>query len=200
LSGMDVAAARKSSAAEKAEPGDAAGRPTTTAENLSWIYERYREDVFHLALRYGRGDVAWAEDLTQDVFVRLFRAPKMLHGQESLSGWFYRVTTNRCLNRLRGDALRQSAPLRWLFGHRQLYERTPEVIAMARDDLAQAFDAVNALPIKERLAFFMHHVDGNDQVEVARILGHSKGYVSKLLKRAEARLAAAGWKVDHGIG
>jgi DNA-directed RNA polymerase specialized sigma24 family protein len=45
--------------------------------------------------------------------------------------------------------------------------------------------------------FFMVHVDGWDQTEAARMLGHSKGYVSKLLKRAEERLTAAGWKVEH---
>src|SRR5262249_21230453 len=150
-----------------------------TAESMSWLYECYREDVFHLALCYGRGDIAWAEDVTQDVFLRLFRSPKTLYDHESLSGWFYRVTTNRCLNRLRADAVRQSAPVKWFVGRKPLHEGTPEVIAMAKDELERAFDAVNALPIKERLAFFMHHVDGADQVEVARILGHLKGYVSK---------------------
>ena len=191
MSGLHVAT-------QKAGADEEAGRPPSTAESLSWLYERYRDDVFHLALRYGRGDVAWAEDVTQDVFLRLFRAPKTLYDHESLSGWFYRVTTNRCLNKLRADALRLSPALKWFFGKRSLYERTPEIIAMAKDELEHAFDAVNALPIKERLAFFMHHVDGNEQVEVARVLGHSMGYVSNLLKRAEARLTAAGWKVTHG--
>jgi RNA polymerase sigma-70 factor (ECF subfamily) len=186
-------------ATEKSRAAEQPGHARTTAESLSWLYERYREDVFHLALRYGRGNVAWAEDVTQDVFLRLFRMPKTLHDHESLSGWFYRVTTNRCLNKLRNDRLRQATPLGWLLGKRTPYERTPEVIAMARDELEQAFDAVNALPVKERLAFYMHHVDGRDQAEVARVLGHSKGYVSKLLKRAEQRLTAAGWKVERAV-
>ncbi len=192
MNGVNVAASQRQSATEQAR------RPATTAESLSWLYDRYREEVYHLALRYGRGNAAWAEDVTQDVFLRLFRAPRVLHEHETLSGWFYRVTTNRCLNKLRADALRRSIPLNWLWGDSMHCEQTPEAVAMARDELARAFDAVNALPIKERIAFFMHHVDGNEQTEVARVLGHSKGYVSKLLKRAEERLTAAGWKVEHG--
>jgi RNA polymerase sigma-70 factor (ECF subfamily) len=192
VNGVNVAATQTRSGTPEARG------PVTTAESLSWLYERYREEVYHLALRYGRGNAAWAEDVTQDVFLRLFRTPKVLREHETLSGWFYRVTTNRCLNKLRADALRRSLPLHWLWGDKMPCEQTPEAVALARDELARAFDAMNALPIKERAVFFMHHVDGKEQVEVARVLGHSKGYVSKLLKRAEERLTAAGWKVEHG--
>jgi len=182
---------------EKADGAACRDQPRDTAANLSWLYDRYRQDVFHLALRYGRGNTAWAEDVTQDVFVQLLRAPKVLAAEESLSGWFYRVTTNRCFNKLRHEALRRSLPVRWLLGAPHESARTPETDAMARDELSHAFEAVSALPTKERLAFFMHHVDGKDQIEIAQILGHSKGYISKLLKRAHERLTRAGWKVDH---
>jgi RNA polymerase sigma-70 factor (ECF subfamily) len=167
------------------------------AVDLSWLYERYHTQVFHLALRYCRGDVAWAEDVTQDIFLALLRLPRTLVAQESLAGWFYRVTTNRCLNELRKENFLRSAPVRWLLGRAQPNERTPERLAIARDELSQAFESVNRLPAKERVVFFMVHVDGKDQNETARTLGFSKGYVSKLLKRAEQRLTAAGWKVER---
>jgi RNA polymerase sigma factor (sigma-70 family) len=54
---------------------------------------------------------------------------------------------------------------------------------------------VNALPPKERVVFFMRHVDGLDQVSIAQALRFSKGYVSKLLKRAARELERAGWEV-----
>jgi RNA polymerase sigma-70 factor (ECF subfamily) len=168
-----------------------------TAEDIAWIYDRYHQEVFHLALRYGRGNAAWAEDVTQDIFLALLRFPRVLRAQQSLSGWFYRVTTNRCLNQLRKETFLQSAPVRWLLGTAPPSQPTPESLAMAKDELSQAFQSVNALPAKERVVFFMVHVDGWDQTEAARMLGHSKGYVSKLLKRAEERLTAAGWKVEH---
>jgi RNA polymerase sigma-70 factor (ECF subfamily) len=184
-----VAGSRVAGMADHAPSVDAAA-------DLSWLYERYHTQVFHLALRYCRGDVAWAEDVTQDIFLALLRLPRTLLAQESLGGWFYRVTTNRCLNELRKENFLRSAPVRWLLG-RAPNERTPEHVAIARDELSQAFQSVNGLPAKERVVFFMVHVDGKGQSETARTLGYSKGYVSKLLKRAEQRLTAAGWKVEH---
>ena len=55
---------------------------------------------------------------------------------------------------------------------------------------------MNALPPKERVVFFMRHVDGLDQVAIARELQFSKGYVSKLLQRATRELERAGWQVN----
>ena len=187
----DVASAEKNAGVRQSHPSD-------TAQSLASLYDRYHREVFHLALRYGQGDRAWAEDVMQDIFLQLLRAPRQLLDQESLSAWFYRVTTNRCLNKLRQETFLRSAPVRWLLGRERVTLRTPEVDAIDRDLLAQAFDAVNALPIKERLAFFMHHLDGKDQSEIAFILGHSKGYVSKLLRRAGEAMARAGWRVEHG--
>ena len=177
----------------KASPGD--GAFGTLEWNLNELYKRHHRQVFHLALRYGRGNASFAEDVMHDVFVKLCRTRERLTEPELLSGWLYRVTTNICLNKLRHEALVNSAPVRWLLGERP-DERTPESALLARDELTRAFEAVNALPVKERAVFFMCHVDGKEQTEVARVLGHSKGYVSKLLKRAEARLSALGWEVS----
>lgn len=170
-----------------------------TRADASWLYERYHKQVFHLALRYGRGNVAWAEDMTQEVFLTLLRLPRRLIQKEALSGWFYRVTTNRCLNKLRKEQLFRSGPLRWLLERASTDEPTPERVAVAKDEWGQAFESVNALPPKERVLFFMVHVDGKKQSEAARLLGYSKGYVSRLLKRAENRLEASGWKVKGHV-
>jgi RNA polymerase sigma-70 factor (ECF subfamily) len=164
--------------------------------DVSWLYEHHRNEVFHLALRYGYGDVAWAEDVVQDVFMRLIRVRPRLHDGLTLSSWFYRVTTNCCLNKLRHESLQRSPIVRWFFSQREIDERTPERIAGVRADLTRASAALQELPPKQRIAFYMHYVDGMDQVEVAAVLGHSKGYVSKLLKRASEQLVAKGWKID----
>ena len=70
----------------------------------------------------------------------------------------------------------------------------PELLAGARESVRRAWAMAQALPPKERAAFFMHRVDEMTQEEVARELGFSKGYVNKLIKRAEARLVARGWR------
>lgn len=144
--------------------------------------------VFRLALRYG-GDRSWAEDITQEVFLQAFAHIDELAQVDNQAGWLYRVTTRRCLNRLRAQKLRASAPVRWAVQARMPEPNTPEQLGIHKQRLARLFTRLEALPPKLRICFWMVHVDGKDQVEVAQILNHSKGYISKLLARATQALA-----------
>ena len=173
-------------------------RRETAADRVDALYRQHRDLVYRLALRYGGGRGAWAEDVTQDVFIRLFDAVGRLDVQAGLEGWLYRVTTNRCLNRLRRERLRNSAPVRWLLGRRQSDPVDPERVSTARQGLAQAWDVLETLTPKEQVAFCMFYLDGRRQTEIADQLGHSKGYVCKLIKRAEERVREAGWEVSDG--
>lgn len=182
----------------RTDEGD--GRETEQArgsELVAELYERYHAEVFRLALRYGGGSTAWAEDVTQDVFLKVARLKTSLKDPDALSGWFYRVTTRRCLNRLRHEAFARTALGRLVFGEPE-DGRTPERELLARNDLERAFLAVNDLPVKERATFYMRYVDGKSQNEIAEVLGHSKGYVSKLLQRACQRLERQGFRVEDG--
>ncbi|WP_437304225.1 RNA polymerase sigma factor [Sorangium sp. So ce388] len=189
-------------------PAVASGRPADAApaapsasrsiDSVEALYRRHHRLVHRLALRYGKGNLAWAEDVTQDVFLDLFKALPTLTDHDDLEGWLYRATTNRCFNRLRRERFLSLAPVRWLLGEQPQEPRPPDALAIARDDLRRAFDALNALPVKERVAFSMYYLDGKEQEEIGRVLGHSKGYVCKLIQRAVQHLGGAGWKVDHG--
>lgn len=159
------------------------------------LYARHKGEVYRLALRYGAGDRAFAEDVTQDVFVRMMTHLDRLDDPDDLGGWLYRVTTNRCLSRLRQERLRSSV-LRLLGRATVAPEPALERHTIAKDTLARTLEAVRALPPKERVAFGMRHLDGKEVAEIGAVMGHSKGYVSKLLTRASARLRAAGWEVD----
>ncbi len=176
-------------------PSDSGG-VTPLGVVIERLYDVHKGAVFRLALRYGRGDVGWAEDVTHDVFLDLFEFVGQLEDQHDLGGWFYRVTTNRCLNKLKRQHWMDRPVVRYLLGQTHRESADPERVAIARGELQIAFDAVNALPPKERVVFFMGHVDGIDQVGIARALGFSKGYVSKLLVRATRELERAGWQVN----
>jgi RNA polymerase sigma-70 factor, ECF subfamily len=165
------------------------------AARVGRMYRRYHPLVYRLALRYGRGDAAWAEDITQEVFLRLFDVVHRLVEGDGLEGWFYRVTTNRCLNRLRRERLRNATPLRWLLGGPTPEPVDPERLTAAKQGLHQAWDALESLAPKERIAFCMHHLDGRHLDEIGAVLGHSKGYVCKLVQRAQARIRMQGWEV-----
>lgn len=160
---------------------------------LGPIYTRARDDVFRTALRYGAGDRDFAEDVTQDVFVRLMGALGRLDDRDELGGWLYRVTVNLCLNRLQRERARRT--LLGLLGRGLPSTVVPERVSEARSELARVLETIEALPPKERVALTMLHVDGRSQNEIAEVLGHSKGYVSKLVDRAHARVRARGWEV-----
>lgn len=104
---------------------------------------------------------------------------------ESPGAWIYRATTSRCLNRMRRDRFLASPMVRWIVRPEPPVSN-PEVLGEARDELAHVFAAVNALPDKQRMCFWMYHVDGMTQPQIGEILGFRKSYVSKLLARAEA--------------
>lgn len=159
------------------------------------LYRQHHALVYRLALRYGRGRKAWADDVTQDVFVDLMRALPALRDVESMEGWLYRAATHRCLKRLRRERFLELPAVRWLLGAPHEEPVHPEVAAIARHDLKRAFDALHTLPLKERVAFSMFHLDGKSQDEIGEVLGHGKSYVCKLIQRATERLRALGWEV-----
>jgi RNA polymerase sigma-70 factor (ECF subfamily) len=190
-----------------AAPGEAAPRAVALAANASpearaaaveAAYKKHHRLVYRVALRYGKGSASWAEDVTQDVFLDLHKALPALTDLDDLAGWLYRATTNRCMNRLRRERFLALAPVRWLLGERQAEPPVPESVAIARADLRRAFDALDALPVNERVAFSMYYLDDREQEEIGRVLGHSKSYVCKLIQRAAERLRAAGWEVARG--
>lgn len=157
-------------------------------------YRAHSGLVFRLALRYGRGRPAFAEDITQDVFLQLWRCAGDLESLDAIEGWLYTTTTRRCLNKLRNERISGLLTLRWLRADEPSVDA--DVVQGARDELRRAFDALATLPPKERVAFAMYHLDGKSQDEIGAVLGHSKGYVSKLITRATESLVRQGWGVS----
>jgi RNA polymerase sigma-70 factor, ECF subfamily len=165
-------------------------------EIVERLYERHADLVFHIALRCGGGDRAWAEDVTQDVFVGLFDHAHQVARADNPAAWFYRVTTNRCLSRLRRERFLDAPGIRMLLRKRVRQPPSPEALGIVRDDLARAFAIVATAAPKARIAFFMYHVDGKSLDEIAKMVGHSTSWVCKLIKRVEARIAEA--EARHG--
>ncbi len=172
-------------------------RPKAPQAELASLYRAHHALVYRIALRYGRGNATWAEDIMQDVFIDLMKALPTLDDHEHLEGWLYRATTHRCFCRLRREKFRMLAPIRWLFGAQQVEPTTPDVLAMARQDLQRAAHALAELPPKEQIAFSMYYLDGQEQEEIGKVLGHSKGYVCKLIQRAVDKLRQQGWEVPQ---
>ena len=156
------------------------------------LYQRHHQQVFRWCLRYGGGSSVWAEDVTHDVFLRLFEHLPKLKDPDELGGWLYRVTAHLALKRLSRDRSLLERLVR-LVQPAPPSERADQLVER-REDTAAAVKALETLPPGERVVMLMMLVDGASQTEVAEALGMSKGNVSKLVSRARRSLADAGWE------
>ncbi len=163
----------------------------TREQIVARLYREHAATAFKLALRYGRGDRQWAEDLVHDVYLEVHRHAERLATMDNPGGWIYRATTSRCLNRLRRDRWLELPVVRWLLATPTRAPDDPERTRLVRGELGDVFELVNRLPDAQRVCFWMRHVDGMSQPEIADALGFGKSYVCKLLARADAAIAQA---------
>jgi RNA polymerase sigma factor (sigma-70 family) len=82
--------------------------------------------------------------------------------------------------------------VRWLLGRRAHEIVDLEETAAHRQGVRRVLGVLDTLGPKERVAFCMYHLDGLEQAEIGAILGFTKSYVCKLIKRAESRLKEDG--------
>ncbi len=166
------------------------------AATFEACYEQHRQRVYRLCLRYSGGKRGFAEDVTHDVFLKLWEHLPRLSTHEDIGAWLYRVTANVAVSAIR----REKSLLRRMLGAAREPERQADLSAeaqLAEHEQARAALAVlSTLPGQQRIALCMKLLDGKSQREVAEALSVSEGYVSKLIARAEAHLRAHGWEVD----
>ncbi len=159
------------------------------AARVDAAYVRHHARIYALALNYSGGSHAWAEDVTQDVFFTLLDKIETLPDRGDLGPWLHRVTINRCISLQRKRAFRRSPYVRWLLAEPPVEEELEARLDVSAS-LRRVWDALEGLPAKQRAVFCLRHLHGVAQTEIAATLGHSDGYVSKLLRRAEHHVRA----------
>ncbi|WP_206664052.1 RNA polymerase sigma factor SigE [Thermomonospora catenispora] len=158
----------------------------------SWeeIVREHSARVFRLAYRL-TGNRYDAEDLTQDVFVRVFRSLSS-YTPGTFEGWLHRITTNLFLDRarrrqrIRMDALPEDAADR-LHGR----EPGPAQIYEERHLDGDVQAALTALPPEYRAAVVLCDIEGLSYEEIAATLGVNLGTVRSRIHRGRARLREA---------
>lgn len=152
------------------------------------LFQRYERKMINHARRFVR-DPARAEELAQDVFVRVYTT-KRYEPNTKFSTWLYRVATNLCLNELRRPEHQQQ--LSSLDAVRA-DDRPIEMVSPAADPEAQAHgrqmaerlqNAMDRLPAKQRAAFLMARQDHMSHEEIAAALETSVSAVKSLIHRA----------------
>ena len=144
---------------------------------LSDAMEQYGDAVYRLALCRldSRAD---AEDVFQDVFLRLLRDKTEFRDGEHLKAWLLRVTVNCCNDLRRSAWFKRTAPL----------EAAPDAAARMLETHSELWQAVHALPDDLRTAVWLHYVEGYGTDEIASLVGCRPATVRTRLHRARKRL------------
>jgi RNA polymerase sigma-70 factor, ECF subfamily len=152
------------------------------------LFSRHWRTVYSILFRLV-GCKEEAEDLTQEVFVRLFRTPPDLRDQPTLAPWLYRVATNLGYNALRKGAretqrqerMQRLSDVEEAAG---LRETSPEQASLAEEERRSVRAALSQLSEREQACLVLRH-SGLSYAEVAASLGVQIGSVGTILSRAE---------------
>jgi RNA polymerase sigma-70 factor (ECF subfamily) len=157
------------------------------------LLRKYRTPLVNFLYRMVRNS-ATAEDLAQEVFLRVYRARKDYAPSAKFTTWMFRIATNLALNARRDGRYQQlevsiDQPAETQEGAQTAFEvpdRQPgiEHELMARDRAALIRRAVESLPEKQRAAVLLHKYQEMDYDEIARILQCSESALKSLLFRA----------------
>ena len=143
-------------------------------ETFAQVYAAWGATLYRLAAMYV-GSAAEAEDVLQDVFVKLLSQKRTFRDEEHQKRWLIRVTVNLCKDRLRRARRRETVPLEdWDMPGR---EEDRELLAL-----------VLSLPEAYRAAVHLHYYEGYSVSEISRILGVSESAVKMRLKRGREHL------------
>jgi RNA polymerase sigma-70 factor, ECF subfamily len=159
------------------------------------LYERYLERVFNLAYRY-TGSYHDAEEITHDVFLKVYKNAAKFRRQSSLGTWLYRITVNACMNfkrkkRIAIESLDQiSEPGQETREPAAASEQNPEEIYKRKKQRELIQSALEELPENQRLAFILSVYEGLTYLEISEVLAVSVSAVESLIYRARQGLIA----------
>ena len=151
------------------------------------IYQRYHRRTFSLTMRM-TNNTSEAEDLTQEVFIQLFRKAGSFRGDSAFSTWLHRLTVNQVLMHFR----RRSVKNEKVSDDGEMPEQTVHGTAnpnkMPVVDRIALKKAIAELPNGYRKVFILHDVEGYEHEEVARMMGISVGTSKSQLHKARLKL------------
>ena len=158
------------------------------------LVQRHRSMVYRVAYQFA-GNHHDAEDIAQEVFIKVYRSLDRFRQDAQLTSWMYRIVMNACIDHRRRQRLAVAAPFGEEAEQRMLNtpeERPdPEERAYA-GELGQVLESeIGRLPNGQRVVFVMRHHQGMKLSEIAEALGLAEGTVKRQLHAAVHRLRQA---------
>lgn len=151
------------------------------------LYRRHHRRVYSICLRMLQNPTE-AEDLTQDVFVQLFRKIGSFRGDSAFTTWLHRMTVNQVLMHFRKRNVKLEKTTEEGETPEQIVMGTANPDRMPIVDKIALQDAVDQLPNGYKNVFLLHDVQGYEHEEVAKILGCSVGTSKSQLHKARLKM------------
>ncbi len=159
------------------------------------IYRDNKHIVFNLCLQYVQ-NVQDAEEITQDVFVKISQSLEKFQQQSKASTWVYRITINACQDFIRYKTRKKRFARLISLGYSSAQESTepphfdhPGVKLEQKELVSRLFAQINSLPPKQKTAFILSKFEHKSLREIAEIMNTSAKAAESLVQRAKAQLS-----------
>jgi RNA polymerase sigma-70 factor, ECF subfamily len=152
------------------------------------LFETYKDRVFSIAVYTFGGDQSAANDVTQQIFLKLMTSISQFRGDSEFTTWLYRLVVNACIDEQRRR--RRFLPFGDSMPASRIEDRRPQEKHFARVEVADSVKAaINELKPKFRLPILLKYIEGLSYEEIAEVMGCSKGTVASRLNRGHKALA-----------
>lgn len=158
-----------------------------TNEQFTCLARRYIDTVYRVALNYIKSP-ADADDITQNVFLKLLQEKKPFDSDDHVKHWLIRVTVNECKNLVRS---------RWW--RAESFEEYAGQLVFDNQAQSDLFQMVMALPRKYRLPIYLHYYEGYSTQEIGQLLKLPKNTVCTQLKRGRELLKESLQEVENDV-
>jgi RNA polymerase sigma-70 factor, ECF subfamily len=172
-----VAAVNESIWIERAKAGD--------QQAFEAIFQRYERQIYGFIYRM-MGNAEDANDLTQECFIRAYKALSQTNDDLNISAWLHRIASNACL-----DVLRRRQRIRWLPWESHKHEHLlhgkpldePESNALRTETQMTVQQVISQMSPRNRMALILREYEGMSCEEIGEIMGLSRSAVKSVLFR-----------------
>ena len=165
---------------------------TGNMAGFDFLIQKYRKPIIHFMYRMVHNQ-AVAEELAQEVFLRVYRSRDTYRAEARFSTWLYRIATNLGVNYARDTRHERAASTVYLDEADSETGTTPDVAdttpgaeasLLRRERMSAIRQHVLALPERQRMAVLMHKYEGMDYKQIGDVLKLSESATKSLLFRA----------------
>ncbi len=153
---------------------------------FEYLYTIYIDMIFNTAISYTKNEKD-AEEIVQEVFIKIYKNIQSFKGEAKLKTWIYRIVINTSLNYIH-KRKRFSIFNKDHFEHESIDFEHPGVILENKENATILFQVMNGLPDLQKTAFILSYIEELPRKEVALIMDTSLKAVESLLQRAKKNM------------